>query len=165
MGALTTGVTAPEFRVTTTDGHTVSLREELKRGPVLAAFFKISCPVCQMTFPYLERIFQAYPTDKLTFLGISQNDKADTQSFAREYGITFPLGIDPEGKYPASNAYGLTNVPTIFFIEKDGSIDISSVGWSKADIEELNRRVAAVAGAKPKPVFKPGEDVPEFKAG
>ena len=165
MGALATGVRAPEFTVTTTDGRAISLKEALKRGPVLAAFFKISCPVCQMTLPYLERIYKAYPTDKLTFLGISQNDKKDTQSFAREYSISFPLGIDPEGKYPASNAYGLTNVPTIFFIQQDGSIELSSVGWSKPDIEELNRRVAEIAGARPKPVFKPGEDVPEFKAG
>jgi peroxiredoxin len=165
MATLTTGVRAPEFSVTTTDGRSISLKDALKRGPAVAAFFKISCPVCQMTFPYLERIFKAYPADKLTFLGISQNEKADTQAFAREYGITFPLGLDPTESYPASNAYGLTNVPTIFFIDQGGGIEISCVGWSKADIEELNRRVAEVAGAKPKPVFKPGEDVPEFKAG
>jgi len=165
MGALTTGVTAPDFKLTTTDGRNLSLEDALKRGPVLAAFFKVSCPVCQMTMPYLERIFKAYPSDKLTFLGVSQNDKKDTQSFAREYGITFPLGLDPEGRYPASNAYGLTNVPTIFFIQRDGGIEMSSVGWSKADVEQLNRRVAEIAGVKAKPIFKPGEDVPEFKAG
>ena len=165
MAALTTGVRAPEFKLTTTDGRSVSLTEAVKRGPVVAAFFKISCPVCQMTLPYLERIFKAYPTDKFTFLGVSQNEKADTQAFAKEYGITFPLALDPTDKYPASNAYGLTNVPTIFFIDQDGGIELSSVGWSKADIEQLNRRVAEIAGAKPKPVFKPGEDVPEFKAG
>ncbi len=50
-------------------------------------------------------------------------------------------------------------------IGTDGSIELSSAGWSKADIEELNRRLAKLAGVKPKPVFKPGEDVPEFKAG
>lgn len=165
MAALTTGVRAPEFKVTTTDGRSVSLKDALKRGPVVAAFFKISCPICQMTFPYLERIFKAYPTDKLTFLGISQNEKADTQAFAREYGITFPLGLDPTEKYPASNAYGLTNVPTIFVIDPDGGVELSSVGWSKADIEQLNQRVAEIAGVKAKPVFRPGEDIPGFKAG
>ena len=87
------------------------------------------------------------------------------EEVAREYGITFPLGIDPSDKYTASNAYGLTNVPTIFLVEPDGGIALSSVGWSKAGIEVINRRVAQAAGAKPKPVFKPGEDVPEFKAG
>ncbi len=165
MGALATGVTAPDFKVRGIDGGIVSLKEALKRGPVLAAFFKISCPVCQMTMPYLGRIFRAYPTGHLTLLGISQNDAGGTEEFAKEYGITFPLAVDPEDKYLASNAYGLTNVPTIFFIDRDGSVELSSVGWSKADIEELNRRVATAAGEKPQPIFKPGEDVPEFKAG
>ncbi|HVP43997.1 MAG TPA: TlpA disulfide reductase family protein [Terriglobales bacterium] len=165
MGALSSGVLAPDFKLTTTDGRTVSLKEALRRGPVVAAFFKISCPICQMTLPYLERVYKAYPSEKFAFLGVSQNDKRDTQAFAKEYGISFPLAIDPSDKYPASNAYGLTNVPTFFFIAPDGSIELTSVGWVKADIEELNRRLAKLAGVKPKPVFKPGEDVPEFKAG
>ncbi len=165
MGALSSGVMAPDFKLSTTDGRAVSLKEALRRGPVVAAFFKISCPVCQMTLPYLERIYQAYPSDKFTFVGVSQNDQKDTLAFAKEYGITLPLALDPSDKYTASNAYGLTNVPTIFMIGTDGSIELSSVGWSKADIEELNRRLAKLAGVKPKAIFKPGEDVPEFKAG
>lgn len=165
MGALNSGVLAPDFRLTTTDSRTFALKEALQRGPVVAAFFKISCPVCQMTLPYLERIFKAYPTDRFTIVGVSQNDKKDTQGFAREYGISFPLALDPDDKYITSNSYGLTNVPTIFFIGTDRSIELSSVGWSKADIEELNRRLAKLAGAPVQPVFKPGEDVPEFKAG
>lgn len=165
MEALSSGVLAPEFKLSTTDGRVISLKEALKRGPVVAAFFKISCPVCQMTLPYLERIFKAYPSERFTFMGISQNDKGDTQAFAREYGISFPLAIDPSDRYTVSNAYGLTNVPTLFFIGADGSIELSSVGWAKADIEELNRRLAKLAGTSAKPVFKPGEDVPAFKAG
>ncbi len=165
MEALSTGVLAPDFKLTTTDGRTISLKEGLRRGPVVAAFFKISCPVCQMTLPYLERVYKAYPSERFTLVGVSQNDKKDTLAFAKEYGITFPLLIDPADRYVVSNAYGLTNVPTIFFIGTDGSIEVSSVGWAKADIEELNRRLAKVAGVKPKPVFKPGEDVPDFKAG
>ncbi len=165
MGTLSSGVMAPDFKLSTTEGRTVFLKEALRRGPVVAVFFKISCPVCQMTLPYLERVYRAYPSDRFTFLGVSQNDKKDTQAFAKEYGVTFPLAIDPSEQYRASNAYGLTNVPSLFFIGSDGSIELSSVGWSKADIQELNRRLAKLAGTKPKPLFKPGEDVPEFKAG
>lgn len=165
MAALDTGVMAPDFKLTTTDGRSISLKEALRRGPVLAAFFKISCPVCQMTLPYLERLYKAYPSDNFTIVGVSQNEKKDTQAFAKEYGITLPLALDPSDKYAASNAYGLTNVPSLFFIGTDGSIEVSSVGWSKADFEELNRRLAKLAGVAPKPLFKPGEDVPEFKAG
>jgi len=55
MSALSPGKTAPPIALATLDGEKVSLGEALKKGPVLAAFFKVSCPVCQFTFPFLER--------------------------------------------------------------------------------------------------------------
>ena len=165
MAALEAGVTAPEFKLTARNGEKVSLAESLKKGPVLAAFFKISCPVCQYAFPYLERIFRAYSGGAVTVVGVSQNDKEKTAEFAREYGITFSLLLDDPGAYLASNAYGITNVPTIFLISPGGKIEVSSVGWSKRDIEDLNARVAKAFGKPSAQIFKPGEDVPEFKAG
>src|SRR5215472_16877202 len=96
------------------DGGKFSLSGALARGPVVVAFFKVSCPVCQLAFPYLERIFKAYSKDgKFTLVGISQDNAKDTQAFNRQFGVTFPALLD-EKKYPVSNAYGLTNVPTIF---------------------------------------------------
>ena len=55
-------------------------KRALKKGPVVAAFFKVSCPVCQLAFPYVERIFKAYKgPGKFTLVGVSQDDAADTQ--------------------------------------------------------------------------------------
>ena len=64
-----------------------------------------------------------------------------------------------------SNAYGLTNVPTIFWIAQDGEIEVSSVGWVKADFAEINRRMAEAGKLAPAVVFQPGEDVRDFRAG
>jgi peroxiredoxin len=165
MAALTPGKTAPDFTLPTMDGKQFSLREALARGPIVAAFFKISCPVCQYAFPFLERIFRAHGSGKITIVGISQNDKKDTASFLREYGVTFPVLLDDIATYPASNAYGLTNVPTIFWIAQDGEIELSSVGWMRKEIEEINQRAAKIAGNAAKPVFLPGEQIADFRAG
>ncbi len=165
MPALATGTTAPKIELTTTDGKPFSLQEALKRGPVIAAFFKISCPVCQFTFPFVERLYQAFKGKSATIVGISQNDKKDTQAFMKEYGVTFPVVLDDRERYPVSNAYGLTNVPTLFYIAPDGEIEISSVGWSRADLEEISKRLSEATGAPKARLFKPGEDVPDFKAG
>ncbi len=165
MAALSPGAAAPEFTLQTMDGKQFSLPEALARGPVVAAFFKISCPVCQYAFPYLERIHQAYGGKNVTIVGISQNDKRDTAAFTKEYGVTFPVLLDDTKTYPVSNAYGLTNVPTIFWIAQDGEIEISSVGWVRKDIEEINRRVAETSGDGNKPVFWPGEQVADYRPG
>jgi peroxiredoxin len=166
MPALEAGVQAPEIDLEYLDGRKFSLKEARKKGPVVAAFFKVSCPVCHLAFPYLERIFKAYgKSGKFTFVGISQDNAADTGNFNRKFGVTFPALLDPVGKYPASNAYGLTNVPSVFLISPEGEIESSSVGWSKADTEQLNRTLAKAANAAPVRIFQAGENIPEFKPG
>src|SRR5260221_2545595 len=115
MTHVNAGQAAPGFSLKGLDGKSYSLEALHEKGPVVAAFFKISCPVCQFTFPFLERLYKRYRGDSVTFLGISQDDARATKEFAREYGVTFPMALDEKG-YPASNAYGLTSVPTIFLI-------------------------------------------------
>ena len=53
MAALTAGTSSPDFKLQTMNGQQFSLRDALAKGPVVAAFFKISCPVCQYAFPFL----------------------------------------------------------------------------------------------------------------
>jgi peroxiredoxin len=165
MVALTAGTAAPDFKLQTTDGKQFSLRDALTRGPVVAAFFKVSCPVCQYAFPFLERIYKAHGGKNVSIVGISQNDRKDTAAFAKEFGVTFPILLDDMKTYPVSNAYGLTNVPTIFWIAQDGEIEISSVGWERKEIEEINRRAAEINGGGPKPVFRSDEEIPDYRPG
>ncbi len=166
MPALEAGVNAPEIDLQYLDGRKFSLKEARKNGPVVAVFFKVSCPVCQMALPYLDRIFKAYgKSGKFTFLGVSQDNAADTQAFNRQFGVTFPVLLDPVGKYPVSNAYGLTNVPTTFLISPEGEIEFTTVSWSKADVEQLSRRLAMLTDQDAAQVFQPGEKVAEYKPG
>ena len=165
MVALTAGTSAPDFKLQTMDGKQFSLRDGLMRGPVVAAFFKISCPVCQYAFPFLERIYKAQGGKNVTIVGVSQNEKKDTAAFAKEYGVTFPILLDDTKTYPVSNAYGLTNVPTIFWIAQDGEIEVSSVGWDRKEIEEISRKAAKINDGGPKPVFRSDEQVPDYRPG
>jgi peroxiredoxin len=147
------------------DGTPFSLTAELVRGPVVLVFFKVSCPTCQYALPFYERLHKAYHKKGVTLVGISQNEAKDTAAFNKEFGVTFPVLLDDTHSYPVSNTYGLTNVPTIFWIAQHGEIEISSVGWLKADFEEINRRMAELGKMTPAVLFKPGEDVRDFRAG
>jgi peroxiredoxin len=165
MPALANGTRAPDFELKTLDGKPFSLRNALARGPVVLAFYKVSCPTCQYAFPFLERLHKVYGANSVTLVGISQNGAKDTAAFNREFGVTFPVLLDDPDSYPVSNAYGLTNVPTVFWIAQDGEIEVSSVGWVKADFEQINRKMAEAGKSAPAVVFKPGEDVRDFRAG
>lgn len=165
MPALTAGATAPDISLPEMHGNTFSLKEALENGPVVLAFFKISCPVCQFTLPYLERLHASLKGNRASIVGVSQNGKEDTAVFVREFGISFPILLDNSRTYPASNAYGLTNVPTIFYIGSDGNIEVSSVGWSRNDLDAIAHKLSEEAGVRRLNVFHAGEQVPDFKAG
>jgi peroxiredoxin len=156
---LEAGERAPEFELPLLGGQRQSLKAILGGGPAVLAFFKVSCPVCQFTFPFLERLHQSAGPGKLQLVAISQDDARSTRDYNREYGVTFTTLLDEAGKgYVVSNAFGITTVPSLVLVEPDGSISMTSAGFSKKDIEALASR----AGVTP---FRPGEYVPEWQAG
>ena len=152
------GDRAPDIPLPELSGRTAALRDLLGRGPVLLAFFKVSCPVCQLTLPFLDRLYRTAAEQGFAIYGISQNDAEDTREFNAEFGVTFPVLLDPEENYPASNAFGISYVPTLFLVEPDGSIAWTLEGFHRQPLEELAGR----AGVR---LFRPGEGVPEHKSG
>ncbi len=155
---LATGSQAPSFRLKDLQGIERSLEDLLASGPVLLAFFKESCPVCQFTFPFLERLHQG-AGGALQLVAVSQDDARSTEKFNRDCGVGFTTLLDEaRAGYQASNAFGISYVPACFLIEKDGKVSWTQEGFSKGEFEAVGRR-AAVA------LFKPGEYVPEWKAG
>ena len=165
MAALEAGAKAPEISLKSTHDRTFSLDAEREKAPVILAFFKVECPTCQYAFPFIERINKAYGREKVFVVGVSQSPKDDTVAFARKYGVTFPVVLDDAKKYAASNAFGLTNVPSTFLVSQSGHVELVSVGWAKKEIAQLNEMAAKAAGVPPAQIFNAGENVLDFKAG
>ena len=149
------GSRAPDFRLARLEGGEMRLADVAAGGPALLAFFKVSCPVCQMTLPFLDRLRAA----GMPVFGISQDDAADTREFMHEFGVGLPMLLDSDDQdYPASNAYSISSVPTLFLVERDGTLARVIQGWQKAEMESLG----ALAGIA---LFGPKDNVPAWKAG
>lgn len=162
MVALIKGTKAPAFELTGLDGKRYNLQMSASStGLVVLAFFKVSCPTCQFTFPFLERLHKNYPNANIW--GVSQDDVGASGAYAKEYGITFPILID-EGLKATVN-YDLSTVPSIIRLDKNLAIQQTSVGFVRAELEELNQAVAGAINHAVVKLFQPGEDIPALKAG
>ena len=152
---LSSGSRAPQFALNDLNGAPHSLSDLLSRGPVLLALYKIGCPVCQLTLPFLDRMTGG----NLQIVAISQDNASGTRRFQTKFGVTLPTLLDPEeDSYPVSNAFGITHVPSLFLIGPDGNISLASEGFVKSDLESIGAR----AGVSP---FRQNETVPAWKAG
>jgi peroxiredoxin len=152
---LSSGSIAPGFTLEDLDGTPHSLGGLLQNGPVLLVFYKISCPVCQMTLPCLDRIAQG----SLQIVAISQDDASATRRFQARFGGHMLTLLDrSQDIYPASNAFRISHVPSLFLIEPDRTISQVIEGFVKEELESIALRAGM-------PIFRAEEAVPAWKAG
>jgi peroxiredoxin len=159
---------APTVRFRTTEGTVLSTADVVARGqglPVLLAFFKTSCPVCQLTWPYLERLHRAYGGKAVHVVGVSQNDAGSSRAYYAEHGgATFDLLLDPEPAFAASNAFDVESVPHLVLLSPEGLVEDVFAGWSKARMEALGARFASKK-VPFVPVIPAGDQVRDFSPG
>jgi len=157
---LRSGDPAPPFELPDLEGRLW----RLDGAPALVVFWKAACATCQLVFPYLQRLAQAYPEDGWLLLAVSQNGQAAARRFAQELGLTLPLLIEGEG-WPVSKQYDPEATPTLFLIDEDGTVELTSIGFDKAELNEIARRLAERLGVEPQEIAAQDDGNPLFKPG
>ncbi|MHB8620117.1 MAG: TlpA disulfide reductase family protein [Chloroflexota bacterium] len=107
-------------------GGTVQL-SSFKGHPVLVNFWASWCIPCRQEAPTLEQTWQTYKGRGVMFVGVDVWDKqADAQAFVKQFGITYPIAVDADGKVAID--YGVRGVPETFFIDRAGRLRSKYVG-------------------------------------
>lgn len=163
--SVSNGEQAPAF---TLEDAAESARHELatalQQGPVVLGFYKSSCGASKIAFPFLERIYRAYPKDRLTVWGVAQDSANITRSFAQREGVTFPMLIDDPG-YDTSRDYDIPGTPTIFLIDPSGKVAWQDTEFHKSAMDDLSGRVASLLEVEKADVISGTDDVPDSTAG
>src|SRR5215208_5640686 len=152
----------PNGELTDAEGQAHDLSRAASNGPLLLGIYKSSCASSKQMFPFLERLNQRHGANGLRVLGVSQDSANITRSFARRYGITFPLLLEGDD-YPVSRAFDIMATPTVFLIEPDGNIAYTTMGFMKPALDPLGDAVADALGKSHQPlVTSDDSDVPMF---
>lgn len=111
---------APAFSTTLLDGTPVTLDSFAGQGVVLN-FWATWCGPCRREMPALQRAAGRY-AGKVTILGINEaEDPKVIAPFLKEFGISFPIALDPDQAIGA-DLYNITGLPTTYFVDGDGII-------------------------------------------
>jgi peroxiredoxin len=165
MDHLAEGSIAPNFELSTVDGDSFRLSDQVAVGPFMLVFYKSSCPTCQLTLPFIQQLYEGFgPGQPPSIWAVSQDDVSETRRFGQEFGLQFPLLVDNH-PYAVSDLYGLSYVPTVYLIDGDGQIEVADMGFSKPALgrvaesfrKQLNRPVPDLFSGHPKlPERRPG---------
>jgi peroxiredoxin len=163
MPALEIGTMARPFSLQDLEGKPHSL-DELRQGDLLLlVFYHSECPTCQLSVPFIGNLARAVRSDRMKIWGVSQDARNETIRFARAKGLEMPILIDAD-PYPVSQAYGLTNVPTLFLIDSARTVIDQCVGFAKGDFIRLAQAAAKNADV-PAPDIFAGQEVPAMAYG
>lgn len=161
---LAAGALAPEITGGGVNTHGRRLADLLRRGPVILAIGKSTCATCELAFPYLQRLREAYPDDSWSLVALLQDTPADARQFARRLGLSFSILSETE-PYAVSQAYDPEATPTTFLIDADGRIADGCAAFSKAGLNKLAAELAERIDKAPVEIAPSGDGKPAFRPG
>jgi peroxiredoxin len=119
-GIVRVGETAPDFKVTTESGRTIT--PENFGGKLLVLNFWASwCQPCVQEVPSLEVFSRQFASEGVVVLGVSvdKNEKLYHQ-FLQQFPVTFQVARDPSWDIAAN--YGTFQLPETYIIDSSGKV-------------------------------------------
>lgn len=105
---------------------------DLKGRPMIVNFWASWCFSCRQEARDFEAFWQRYRTSGLVVVGIAIQDTPEAAlGFARQYGKSYILGLDEDGK--AAIDYGVTGVPETFVVNREGKVIYKEAGPMTAE--------------------------------
>lgn len=158
-GVTRVGKPAPDFVMQLLDASPTGSPESVEfrlsdhqGSPVVINFWASWCPPCRQESPSFERLWRRYQETGIQFVGVDiQDEVADAEAYVREFGLTFPNGVDPDGAITVE--YGVIGLPVTFFIGSSGVVEGRWVGAIPEDkLEEWVETL--IADPDPSGVFR-----------
>ena len=130
--ALKEPVSAPDFKVTTLEGQSLSL-SDLRGKTVLVNFWATWCGPCIAEIPDLIALQEELGEENFAVVGLSMDliEEDIVQEFVESMEVNYPIAID-EGKI-AEEFGGVFSLPTTFVIDKEGQIKQRTIGIFPAE--------------------------------
>jgi peroxiredoxin len=141
-----TGQPAPNFKVVSTTGQTVS--QDTYRGHVLILdFFATWCQPCRQSIPHLVEMNRKYGRQGLQILGLSVDEAGErvVKTFADEFHVNYPLAL--AGDVPTVD-FGVRSVPIMYLIDKKGTIYEVYRGYSTEMARSLEQSIKRLLAEK-----------------
>jgi peroxiredoxin len=121
------GDTPPAFDAMRLDGARVRFPADFAGKPVVIRFWADWCQYCEGEMKGIEPIYLRHKDRGIEVLAVNAGqDSATATAFVGKLGISYPALLDEDAKI--AKRYGVTGLPTTYFIDRQGKIAGKQVG-------------------------------------
>ena len=124
---------APDFTFHDAEGNPVQLSDFFGK-PIVLNFWATWCMFCVQETPYFQGLYEDYGDYlhvlKVNWLGSRGETHEIVENFMADGGYTFPVFFDTNAE--GVRAYGVSGIPTTFFIDRYGNIAAAGSGAMNA---------------------------------
>lgn len=134
-------------QLVTLDGKPLQL-SEWRGKVVIIDYWATWCGPCRQSFPSMQKLYLRYKSNpNVVFAVVNVWERVDDRVktvkdfLSANPTLTFPMYIDKEDGVVAK--YGVTGIPTKFYLGKDGRIQFKEVGFTPEEqfLEEATNRI------------------------
>ena len=138
------GAFAPDFAWTDSNNQSVALSSFRGNKPVFVNFWGTWCPPCRQEMPLIESFYEQHKND-IQIIGVSmypRDDPSTVLNFVKQSNYNWKFIHD--GDYKVAQRYEVANVPSSYFIDKNGVIQAVQIGeiMNESIIEGYYNQVA-----------------------
>ncbi|WP_345751468.1 TlpA disulfide reductase family protein [Microbacterium rhizophilus] len=106
--------------------------EDVAGDVVVVNFWYASCAPCRVEAADLEKVWQDYQDQDVSFVGVNTFDQADqARSFAEKWGVTYPSLIDANdgsAKLAFASATPIQATPVTLVLDREGRVAARIIG-------------------------------------
>lgn len=147
--APTIGEIPPDYLGKTTAGNAIKVSDFAGKA-VVVSFWATWCPYCLKELPVLNALQNSAAKDHIQVITVNTEDRPTFRAAAHALAPSFTIALTNDPDKKASKAYGVSGIPHMLIISKNGKIiqvyrgyDETSLPQIVADINEATGATAA----------------------
>jgi thiol-disulfide isomerase/thioredoxin len=129
------------------EGKPITLEAHRGKDVVVLDFWATWCGVCVKSMPRIAKLAETYQGKDVVFYAVNVGEEpAEVERFLRSSNLTFPTALDPDSE--ATERFGITAIPALLIIGKDGTVQAEYSGAGPELEESLSRDIDALLEGK-----------------
>lgn len=139
----------PNLTLRRLDGSSFTI-DDFRGKVVLVDFWATWCKPCLWSFPRYTELLMAHEKDGLVVVAVAQDDNPKpVAAFVDANNVAFDIGIDAT-QAAAEEPLGVTALPTIIVVDREGVMRFRHEGYAAAGFRELEAKLEELL-AEPSP--------------